>query len=428
VATNSQPVVALIRANVHGEATPPASHGAHEAMSRRRFQNPKPFKEGQFWWLRVWDTNLAGSRKRQRVKLALADMPVREVQKIAEEKLRPLNQGLILTGSAMTFADFVTGTYNPTYLPLLSSNTQASYRGAFSKYLEPRFSHLCLRDLTRLTIQQYFSGMAGTVSHPTVAKIRDALSSILRAAVDVDCLTKNPMKGLRLPLDKRARQPKPTITPEKFRELVELVAEPYATMLYVSVWTGLRVSELIGLKWRCIHSDSITVEERYSRGDWSMPKTQASAATIGVSPEVIARIQRLKTLTVEVRAGRAVRKHKLVKSAEPDNLVFQSVQTGQPMNDQNILKRHIQPAAKKLGLSFVHWRCLRTSHATWLVQAGADPKSVQGQMRHSRISTTMDIYAQIVPAAQRRALEQLAVFANASAENPRSNSRSKTVQ
>jgi integrase len=98
------------------------------------------------------------------------------------------------------------------------------------------------------------------------------------------------------------------------------------------------------------------------------------------------------------------------------------------MNDQNILKRHIQPAARKLGLSFVNWRCLRTSHATWLIQAGADPKSVQGQMRHSRISTTVDIYAQIVSAAQRRALEQLAVFANPGAENPRSNSRSKAVQ
>ena len=81
------------------------------------------------------------------------------------------------------------------------------------------------------------------------------------------------------------------------------------------------------------------------------------------------------------------------------------------MNDQNILKRHLQPAARKLGLPFVNWRCLRTSHATWLVQAGADPKSVQGQMRHSRISTTMDIYAQIVPASQRRALQQLSVFA-----------------
>ena len=139
---------------------------------------------------------------------------------------------------------------------------------------------------------------------------------------------------------------------------------------------------------------------------------------------MIARIFRLRSLNVEVRAGRAVRKHKLVKSDEPDALVFQSVQTGAPMNDQNILKRHIQPAARKLGLPFVNWRCLRTSHATWLVQAGADPKSVQGQMRHSRISTTMDIYAQIVPVAQRRALEKLSEFAKSGPID----SRSITVQ
>ena len=395
-----------------------------EAMARRRFQSPKPFKEGQFWWLRVWDTNLAGSRKRQRIKLALADMPVREVQKIAEEKLRPVNQGLILTGSAMKIGEFVTNTYIPTYLPLLSSSTQNSYRGIIAKYLELRFGRLCLRELTRLTLQEYFSGMAGKVSHPTISKIRDVLSSILRAAVDVEYLNKNPMEGLRMPLDKRPRQPKPTITPDQFSNLMQLVSEPYATMLYVAVWTGLRVSEVIGLKWRCIHADSITIEERYCRGDWSVPKTDASAATIGVEPQVIARILRLKSLSVEIRAGLATRQYKLVKADGPNDLVFQSVKDGQPMNDQNILKRHLQPAARKLGLPFVNWRCLRTSHATWLVQAGADPKSVQGQMRHSRISTTMDIYAQIVPASQRRALQQLSEFAKGGVID----SRSITVQ
>jgi len=393
-------------------------------MARRRFQSPKPFKEGQFWWLRVWDTNPAGSRKRQRIKLAPAEMSVREVQKIAEEKLRPVNQGLALTGPAMNFIEFVTSTYIPTYLPLLSSSTRTSYQGVIAKYLEPRFGCLCLRDLTRLTVQQYFSSMAGESSHSTISKIRDTLSSILRAAVDVEYLIKTPMEGLRLPPNRRPKRPKPTVTPADFNTLLQRVSEPYATMLYVAVWTGLRVSEVIGLKWRCIHADSITIEERYCRGDWSVPKTAASAATIGVEPHVIARILRLKTMTVQVRAGYGRRTYQLTKSDAPGALVFQSVKDGRPMNDQNILKRHIQPAARKLGLPFVNWRCLRTSHATWLVQAGADPKSVQGQMRHSRISTTMDIYAQIVPAAQRRALQQLSEFATCGAIN----SRSITVQ
>ena len=457
----SMPESGIAECMIPTEATRPVSHRGYEAMARRRHQNPRPFKEGQFWWLLIWDSSEPGSRKRQRIKLAKADMAVREVHKIVDEKLRPMNQGLALTGSAMSFSDFMDATYIPRYLPKevppgqpaeLSSSTRNSYRGMIAKYLRPDLGPKCLRDLTRSTLQQYFSGKAAEVSYPTMSKIRDALSSVLRSAVDVEYLNKNPMEGLRLPKDRRARRPKPTITPEQFANLVQVVSEPYATMIFVAVWTGLRVSELIGLKWHCIHADSITIEERYCRGDWATPKTDASAATIGVDPEVIARLLRLPTLTVEVRAGRAVRKHKLVKSGGPDDLVFQSVQDGSPMNDQNILKRHIQPAARKLGLPFVNWRCLRTSHATWLVQAGADPKSVQGQMRHSRISTTMDIYAQIVPTSQRRALQQLSAFASGETipaalqtaamdldfssrdeeqngePHPRSNSRSKTFQ
>lgn len=87
--------------------------------------------------------------------------------------------------------------------------------------------------------------------------------------------------------------------------------------------SDLGISELIGLKWRGIHIDSITIEERYCRGDWSTPKTSASAATIDVAPEVIAGIERLKKLTVIVRAGTGTRHYKVVKAAEPDDLVFQ---------------------------------------------------------------------------------------------------------
>ncbi|MBV9181758.1 MAG: hypothetical protein JO356_10635 [Acidobacteria bacterium] len=96
------------------------------------------------------------------------------------------------------------------------------------------------------------------------------------------------------------------------------------------------------MKWRCIHDDSITIEERYCRGDWSVPKTDASAATIGVAEHVITRLLALKNLTIEIRAGRAVRKYKVVKSSMPDDLVFQGVKDGLPMNDQIILKRHLR--------------------------------------------------------------------------------------
>ena len=77
------------------------------------------------------------------------------------------------------------------------------------------------------------------------------------------------------------------------------------------------------------------------------------------------------------------------------------------MRDNNILSRHLKPAARRLGLDYVNWRCLRTSHATWLRMAGADIKDAQAQMRHSRASTTLDVYMQFTPDSQRRAINRL---------------------
>ena len=80
---------------------------------------------------------------------------------------------------------------------------------------------------------------------------------------------------------------------------------------------------------------------------------------------------------------------------------------GKPIRDNNILTRHIKPAAKKLWLDFINWRCLRTSYATWLKIAGADVGDAQAQMRHSRASTTLDIYQQFVPESQQRVVDRL---------------------
>ncbi len=178
-------------------------------------------------------------------------------------------------------------------------------------------------------------------------------------------------------------------------------------MVFVAIFTGLRVSEVIGLKWRDVHEDSITVDERYCRGDWGSPKSDASNATIAVNRVVIDRIQLLKSLTVDLKAGRAVRRIKAVRAAGPEDLVFQSMMKGAPMRDNNILTRYIKPAGRQIGLDFVNWRCLRTSHATWLKLVGADVKDAQAQMRHSRAGITLDIYQQFVPQSQRAVVDKL---------------------
>jgi integrase len=83
------------------------------------------------------------------------------------------------------------------------------------------------------------------------------------------------------------------------------------------------------------------------------------------------------------------------------------------MRDNNILSRHIKPAAQKLGIGWVNWQVLRRSCATWLQQAGVDVKDAQGIMRHSRASTTQDVYQQLVPESQHNAIRKLTAYVEA---------------
>ena len=381
-------------------------------MARRRYQDPKPRREGKWWYLLIWKEviyKIAGTkRKRKREKLAPATMLEREVRKIAAELLRPLNQGLLTIGSATRFLDYVEDVYRKTVLKVMAMSTQERYNSVLKVYLLPVFGPMCLREITPRVVQQNFSGMADSkLSHESKDKIRDVLSSVLGSAVKYEYLVKNPVEGVKLPPAKSGKRVKPFITPEMFEDLVVLVREPYATMLFVAVYTGLRISELIGLRWRNVHRDSITIEERCCRGDWGAPKSEASNATIAVNPEVIDRLHRLRSMKVEVKAGRAVRWYPAVKSDGPEDLVFQSVAKGVPMRDNNILVRHIKPAAEKLGIGWVNWQVLRRSYATWLKMVGADVKDSQALMRHSRASTTLDVYQQHVPESQRQVVNEL---------------------
>jgi integrase len=387
------------------------STGAYEAMARRRYQKPAPRREGQQWVVYYWDDDFIDGERRRKKKrhvLGPSTMQKRDAEKERDEFLRPKNQGLVPVGSAIRFADFVSTVYQPAVLPTMAKSSRDRSMSIYKNYLDPAFGSMSLRDITPLLVQRYVSGMATwELSQESKDKLRDVLSSILGSAVKYQYLVTNPAKDVRLPVAKSGRRAKPYITEEEFEQLLARIAEPYATMVYVATYTGLRPSELIGLKWRNVLDDSIRIEERYCRGDWGAPKSEASNATIPVHRKVVERIHRLKIVTVEVKAGRAVRRYPAVKSCGPDDLVFQSVSNGKPMRDNNILVRHIKPAAKALGKPWINWQVLRRSFATLLKVKGGDLKDAQGLMRHSRASTTIDIYQQHVPESQRRLVDRL---------------------
>jgi len=388
-------------------------------MACRRFQKPNPKKHGGWWTIRVREDVIENGefvRRNKRVRLLSDKKTFRQAQQEAELYLSRINQGLQPVGSSSMFEDFVRNKYLKYDLlrTTKAAPTKARYLGVVENHLIPRFGKFRLRDISPLVLQDFFTGIPQdpklrSLSRESVAKLRDVMKAIMRSAIKYRMIVGNPMDEIELPCGlAQKNHHKPFLRPEQVEQLLALIAEPYATMVYVALCSGLRVSELVGLRWNDIHEDAITVDERYCRGDLYKPKTEASCTTVPVPAAVIRRIEALKSMIVHVRAGRSVRKYRVVKSCEPTDFVFQSVRTGSPMRDNNILSRHIKPAAETLGIPWVNWLVLRRSFGTWLVKyVKADIKDAQAQMRHSRASTTLDWYAQFVPESQRKVADRL---------------------
>jgi integrase len=379
----------------------PLSRSECEAMARRRHQNPKPKRHGNQWRVLLWkDVFENGSWTRKKVPEVLGrvdEIGFREAQKRADRVVEPLNLQPRNPGIAITYAEFVKDVYEVVYLPAQSKSHADRYRGILGKRLVPALGKVSLFELEKpqsTIAQQYFNALkAEQLAAQSLDKIRDCFSSTMAVALEKEYITHNPALGINLPKGRPTPRLKPTITVQQFDALVEIIAEPYATMIYTAIYTGLRASEIIALPWRNLHRNAITIDVKYCRGERGEPKSDASNATIRVPAKVIERIHRLKGLSVTIGGGRwGKQTYKLVKRSEPDDLVFQSVRKGVEMRDNNILTRHIAPAARKLGLRGVNWQCLRRSHATWLKRAGVPLKDASTQMRHSRTDITADIY------------------------------------
>ena len=76
------------------------------------------------------------------------------------------------------------------------------------------------------------------------------------------------------------------------------------------------------------------------------------------------------------------------------------------------MSRHIKPAARKLSVGWVNWQVLRRSYSTWLRMVKTDPRDRQSLMRHSRFTTTAEVYERDLPESQLRAVEKLGTLVN----------------
>ena len=131
-------------------------------MARRRYQKGSIRKRGkrnQVWELQWWEDYIKedGSiaRRRQSATLgAVSEMTLREARKLADERLRPLNQGRMLPQSTMELRVFVDRYFDPLFSPTLKPSTQKRYRQTLNSHLLPAFGNCRICDIGTIDLQQ----------------------------------------------------------------------------------------------------------------------------------------------------------------------------------------------------------------------------------------------------------------------------------
>jgi integrase len=325
---------------------------------------------------------------------SVVDLPTRrDAQARLDEELRAVNRGTIKPQSSILFGAFAEEQWRVLVLPTLKLSTQHGYKTVLAKHLLPYWSEWRLRDIGRQDAQQWvadkFTQQAGW---QTVRNAWTLLSGILETAVEYGYLSTNPARGVKFP-PQAAREAPAIIAGDEFAKLLNELGEPSKTMVELLAATGLRIGELLGLRWRSLDLEvsTLAVRESVYDGQLQRPKTQKSRRTIPLRPHAVA--------SLTAHRNRSIRKG-------DDELVFPN-RSGEPLRDSRLLERVLQPAARRAGLGRVTWHQFRHIHSSLLNDLRVPVKIAQEQLGHASISTTLNIYTHVVDASHRRAIEAL---------------------
>ena len=200
------------------------------------------------------------------------------------------------------------------------------------------------------------------------------------AAAEADeIIPSNPVRKTRLPRRGSAKE-RADIAPEKIRELLTALPEPSRSLAQLLVFTGLRIGELLALRWRDVDLErcGLRVTQSVYEGHFDEPKSKRSKRSVPLGAKSI------EILTARKPAG-----------VNPDALVF-GTDKGTPFDRRNLANRQLKPTCKKIGLTGVGWHWLRHANATLLDAVGTPVAVQQKMMRHADIRTTFNIYGDVV--------------------------------
>jgi integrase len=279
----------------------------------------------------------------------------------------------------------------------LEQSTVESYAAHLRLHIAPAIGTKKLCDLTKGDVQAFSDHLrkAG-MSSAMVKKVLASLGSLIAEAVDRDLVARNVVRDVtrsrkRRKISREKAKLKVGVdipTPHEVSAILAHAKGRWRPLLLAAAFTGLRASELRGLRWTDVDlkANKLHVTQRADKfGKIGPPKSEAGKRNVPFGPMLCNTLKEWKL------------------ACPKGELVFPNTR-GNVEALPNILQRGLMPTVAAAGLvdsegrpKYTGMHCLRHFYASWCIDRQLPPKVIQERMGHSTISETFDTYGHLFP-------------------------------
>jgi integrase len=328
----------------------------------------------------------------------------KDAEKKLSELLHQLDTGTFIKPTKTTLAEYLKRWLNDYVWVNLAPRTAEGYEHIMHRYIIPSLGNKALIQLKPEHLQKYYSEkLSSGLSAQTVRHHHTTLHKALQTAVEWGLLTRNVADAVSTPRPQYAEM-RTWNEDELSLFIKEAKTSSYYSLFYTALFTGMRRSELLALRWCDL--DLLLCQIYVSRsmhvlkgGEvvFRSPKTAKGKRLIALSPSAASVLR-------EHEKEQKLEKAMLGMSINNDDLVFCHID-GKPLLPNTITHAWIR-LVRLIGLKPIRLHDARHTHASLMLKQGAHPKIVQERLGHAGIQITLDTYSHVSPSLQEAAAKR----------------------
>jgi integrase len=340
----------------------------------------------------VWYFQKKAKGLKKPYKLSLETKSVVEARRKRDELLKQVQtygripkEEPIAVSESMLFGE-VAQRWSEIIKTRIEDTTFANYRKVMNKHVLPAFGNTPIADITSLDIETFISKLK--VGSKTKQNILTPFRMVMKFGKKHGIIRSNPFSDVD-PIRKTKSRPTRALTLDEIRCFLEVLDEFWKPLFILLFFTGVRIGEAAGLKWKRVDLVNSVVQIRktivYVNGGYvyKKPKTESS-------------IRDVKLPSFVVEALREQRKR--TWKGDGENFVFLNKE-GRHLHRHTLNRTVITPALKKMrATTHISARDTRASYITNALDQNERMSFIQKQVGHTTTRMIVDHYYRHVPA------------------------------